>query len=149
MYPRNGTVLFGGAHLMGDTVDGQWTDDSPEEPTTSDGETIPERLYTVNRDIMSEYVGVNRDEVSTHGFRPYRENGTRLGKDGNVVHNYGHGGSGVSMSWWSVLEAVGYVDDVSERLLPDLAAAVGAATDARGPGANHDCRPDRQRVTVR
>jgi hypothetical protein len=34
------------------------------------------------------------------------------------------------MSWWSVLRAVGHVDDVSERILPDLAATVGEAADA-------------------
>lgn len=131
MYPRNETVLFGGSYLMGDIDDGQWEGESPEEPMTIDGETIPARLYAVNKDIMSEYIDVNREEVSAkHGFRPYREDGIRLERDGNVIHNYGHGGSGVSMSWWSVLRAVGHVDDVSERILPDLAATVGEAADA-------------------
>jgi len=36
------------------------------------------------------------------GYRPYREDGIRLEKDREVdflIHNYGHGGSGVLLSW--------------------------------------------------
>jgi D-amino-acid oxidase len=131
MYPRQDTVLFGGSYLMGNIDDGRWEGESPEQPMTIDGETIPERLYTVNRDIISAYIDVEREHVSAkHGFRPYREDGMRIEKDGNVVHNYGHGGSGVSMSWWSVLRAVGYVADVSADVLPGLAATLAEVTEA-------------------
>jgi D-amino-acid oxidase len=131
MYPRKDTVLFGGSYLMGDMHDGEWTGESPEQPMTIDGETIPERLYTVNKDIMSDYVDVDRDAIrAKHGFRPYRTKGMRIEKDGNVIHNYGHGGSGVSMSWWSVLRTVGYLEDVGEDVLPELAATIGETATA-------------------
>lgn len=132
MYPRKNSVLFGGSYLMGDIDDGEWNGESPEQPMTVDDETIPERLYTVNEEIMSEYLEVNEDEISAkHGFRPYRADGIRMEQDGNVIHNYGHGGSGVSLSWWSVLKTVGYVDDVSEEVLPDLAAEIGEVAESR------------------
>jgi D-amino-acid oxidase len=39
------------------------------------------------------------------GLRPYREGGVRLEAEevGNkkVIHNYGHGGSGITLSWGS------------------------------------------------
>ena len=33
------------------------------------------------------------------GLRPAREGGVRLNRDGVVIHNYGHGGSGITYSW--------------------------------------------------
>lgn len=131
MYPRKDTVLFGGSYLMGDMHNGEWRGESPEQPMTIDGETIPERLYTVNKEVMSEYIDVDRDKIrAKHGFRPYRTTGMRIEKDGNVIHNYGHGGSGVSMSWWSVLRTVGYIEDVGEDVLTGLAATIGETADA-------------------
>lgn len=131
MYPRKDSVLFGGSYLMGDIDDGEWNGESPKHPMTIDGETIPERLYAVNEEIMSEYIDVEKDEIrAKHGFRPYRADGIRVEKDGNLIHNYGHGGSGVSLSWWSVLKTVGYIDEVSKDILPDLASTIGKATDA-------------------
>lgn len=125
MYPRKETVLFGGSYLKGDIVDGEWRGESPERPMTVDGVTIPERLYKVSKDIMSEYVPIERDAVDVkYGYRPYRADGMRVEQDGDVVHNYGHGGSGVSMSWWSALRAVGFVDDVREAVLPGVAEAI-------------------------
>src|SRR5207247_7513450 len=33
------------------------------------------------------------------GLRPFRRSGVRLEADGRVIHNYGHGGSGFTVSW--------------------------------------------------
>jgi D-amino-acid oxidase len=131
MYPRKHSVLFGGSYLMGDIENGQWSGESPNQPMTIDNETIPERLYTVNNDIMSQHIEINKDKIrAKHGFRPYRTDGIRIEKDGNVIHNYGHGGSGVSLSWWSVLKTVGHIEDVSGSVLTDLAATIGDITEA-------------------
>jgi len=125
MYPRKETVLFGGSYLMGDIVDGEWRGEAPEKPMPIDGVTVPERLYTVNEEIMSDTVPVERDTVDAkYGYRPYRADGMRIERDGDVVHNYGHGGAGVSMSWWSALRAVGFVDDTDEAVLSDIAEGI-------------------------
>jgi D-amino-acid oxidase len=125
MYPRKDTVLFGGSYLEGDIVDGEWHGESPEQPMTVDGHTIPERLYTVTEDIMGEYVDITPDNITAkYGFRPYRADGMRVEAEDGVVHNYGHGGSGVSMSWWSALQAVQHVADASEEVLPEVATAL-------------------------
>ena len=130
MYPRKETVLFGGSYLKGDIVDGEWRGEAPEKPITIDGVTVPERLYTVTEAITSEYVPIERDAVDVkYGYRPYRADGMRIEREGDIVHNYGHGGGGVSMSWWSAVRAVGFVDDVGEAILPDVAEEI-ARVDA-------------------
>lgn len=125
MYPRKDTVLFGGSYLKGDIDDGEWHGESPRKPMEIDGHTIPERLYTVTEDIMGRHVDITTENVSVkYGYRPYRADGMRVEAADGVVHNYGHGGSGVSMSWWSALEAVEHVADVSADVLPDVATAI-------------------------
>ena len=52
--------------------------------------------------------GVLRERV---GLRPFRKSGVRLEKeklgDGRtVIHNYGHGGSGFTLSWGCAEEVV-------------------------------------------
>ena len=124
MYPRAESVIFGGSYLEGDIVDGEWRGESSEKPITVDGEVIPERLRDVNRDVMDSFANITVDELSAkHGFRPYREDGMRVEQDADgIIHNYGHGGSGVSMSWWSALQAVNHVDAVSESVLYSIAS---------------------------
>jgi len=125
MYPRRETVLFGGSYLTGDIVDGEWRGESPNRPITIDGEAVPERLYAVTEAIMRDSVPIERDAIDVkYGYRPYRADGMRIEREGDIVHNYGHGGGGVSMSWWSALRAVGFVDDVDETILPDVAEAI-------------------------
>jgi D-amino-acid oxidase len=123
MYPRKETVLFGGSYLEGDIDNGEWYGESPTKPMTIDGVTVPERLYTVTEDIMSEYVDISKDKVSVkYGYRPYRADGMRIEAADGVIHNYGHGGSGVSMSWWSAIQSIQHVDDISEDVLPGVAS---------------------------
>lgn len=47
-----------------------------------------------------------RKEQVKVGLRPYRGDGPRVERDGKVIHNYGHGGSGVTMSWGCAEEVV-------------------------------------------
>src|SRR5690606_5801996 len=59
------------------------------------------------RDLHAPFAPVKStmDRVvrSVVGFRPYRETGFRLESQKigrkDIVHNYGHGGGGVSLSW--------------------------------------------------
>jgi D-amino-acid oxidase len=133
MYPREDTVLFGGSYLKGDIINGEWDGETPKKPMTIDGETIPERIYTVNADIMSDHDSVSLDKSNVsakQGYRPYRSNGMRVEQDADgIIHNYGHGGSGVSMSWWSAIKAVNYMTDVDTSVLSSIATAVGQTAE--------------------
>ncbi len=57
------------------------------------------------------------------GLRPYRSRGVRLEAEAGtrIVHNYGHGGSGVTLSWGCALEVAGLV----ESLVQERAVAPG------------------------
>ncbi|HEY7314328.1 MAG TPA: FAD-dependent oxidoreductase [Gemmataceae bacterium] len=52
------------------------------------------------------------------GLRPFRQGGVRLERPPGtrLVHNYGHGGSGVTLSWGCALEAADLVEGVLEEL---------------------------------
>ena len=65
---------------------------------------------------MSDY-----DRCATGTFAWKRSHGTR------IVHNYGHGGSGVTLSWGCALE----VADLVERLV--RADACGSADELGSP----------------
>ena len=126
MYPRRDSVIFGGSYLEGDIVDGEWVGETPEKPTEVDGDVIPERLRDVNQDIMPAFADITVDDLSVkHGYRPYREDGMRVEQDENgIIHNYGHGGSGVSMSWWSAIQSINYIDTLSESVLKSIASQI-------------------------
>jgi D-amino-acid oxidase len=56
------------------------------------------------------------------GLRPFRQGGVRLERQPGtrLIHNYGHGGSGVTLSWGCALEVADLVECVLEGL-PTLA----------------------------
>lgn len=60
-------------------------------------------------------ISVDRVIKETVGLRPYRKNGFRLEKEvlgsKTLIHNYGHGGSGWSLSWGTANLAAGLVSE--------------------------------------
>ena len=40
------------------------------------------------------------------GLRPERRGGVRVEREGDVIHNYGHGGAGVTLAWGCAGEVV-------------------------------------------
>ncbi|HEX4638170.1 MAG TPA: FAD-dependent oxidoreductase [Chthoniobacterales bacterium] len=86
--PRSNDCLFGGTNELSDDL-------SPDANTTK------AILAECSRVLEIETPTVLRERV---GLRPFRKTGVRLEKeklrDGRaVIHNYGHGGSGFTLSW--------------------------------------------------
>lgn len=111
VYPRSDAWLLGGSKRPG-TLDGddQWSG----PPLACDtmrvsGREIPAPIVRENASILQELldVDVTRHPMqSTVGYRFARDldgEGVRLDTDSAddrlVVHNYGHGGAGVTLSW--------------------------------------------------
>lgn len=121
MYPRKDEILFGGTYLEGEfKEEGSWIGDKMDQPTvTIDGLEIPERLYKVNMNIIDQYVNIhNKDLGVKYGYRPYRKEGIRIEKENNVIHNYGHGGAGVTLSWWSAQRVTEILDGTKQEIEP-------------------------------
>ncbi len=54
------------------------------------------------------------------GLRPFRKSGVRLERDRlrdgrTVIHNYGHGGSGFTLSWGCAREVADFAQDLRMR----------------------------------
>ncbi len=129
MYPRKDSIVFDGSYLVGDIVDGTWEGEAVSQPIVVDGERVPERLVAVNEEILNDYLDFDRSDIAVkYGYRPYRERGLRIEKDGDVVHNYGHGGAGVSLSWMSAIDTVECIDTVPDGITDTVARHVAAVT---------------------
>ena len=84
----------------------------PERWTTELGSERASILESI-RERCTEFMPcLARAEISEHseirvGLRPFRRAGVRVECEGGitVVHNYGHGGSGVTLSWGSAGDA--------------------------------------------
>jgi D-amino-acid oxidase len=93
--------------VLGGSVEPERTDCSPDPDTA---EAIVARCALIEPSI-------NRAKVIEHrvGLRPSRPK-IRLEREalarGHVIHNYGHGGSGVTVSWGCAREVVRLVDEI-------------------------------------
>ncbi|MDI5973660.1 FAD-dependent oxidoreductase [Streptomyces sp. SL13] len=93
-FPQPGRLLLGG------TADpGAW--DTTPDPAVADA--IRRRCARVDPRIAGARVLAHRA-----GLRPVRSE-VRLDREGDVVHHYGHGGAGVTVSWGSAARAAALV----------------------------------------
>ncbi|HSI78054.1 MAG TPA: FAD-dependent oxidoreductase [Lunatimonas sp.] len=71
----------------------------------------------------------------TVGLRPFRKTGPRIEKQAlgskTIVHNYGHGGSGWSLSWGTALIASELVDQTQEKKIGLMGCGVVGLATAR------------------
>jgi D-amino-acid oxidase len=96
--PRGNDCVFGGTNDL--------SSDLTADPATTD------RIVTE----CSRVLGMERPNVLAErvGLRPFRRSGVRLERDQlrdgrTVVHDYGHGGSGFTLSWGCAREVAGFV----------------------------------------
>ena len=114
-YPRLDAWVLGGSARPGQCTNaGEWTGPPPKAPTTVvDGHRLPRAVVDVNASILAAWTGVDvRSQPlrATYGIRYVRDpddEGLCLAPDtvdGRLlVHNHGHGGAGVTLSWSSAL----------------------------------------------
>jgi D-amino-acid oxidase len=80
--PRANDAILGG------------TNDVSDDLAPSDADTA--KIVQICRDHLGVTGCVKAVRV---GLRPFRRGGVRLAREGRVIHNYGHGGSGFTVSW--------------------------------------------------
>jgi D-amino-acid oxidase len=83
-FPQGNTVILGGTAEIGD-------DDTEPDPDTA--KAIVERCVRLEPRLAGAPIVAHRV-----GLRPTRST-VRLEREGRVIHNYGHGGAGITISW--------------------------------------------------
>ena len=93
--PRSNDCVFGGTNEVSDDL-------------AADPETTSQIVAECSRVLNIDKVPVLAERV---GLRPFRRSGVRLERDRlrdgrTVIHNYGHGGAGFTLSWGCAREVV-------------------------------------------
>lgn len=108
-YPRSDALVLGGTRDRGD-IDkstGEWIgEESPNDKVRISGIDVPRPILEVNRELLLKTTEIDISDYETravYGYRFIREAGVRLEStqvsDRLIVHNYAHGGAGVTLSW--------------------------------------------------
>jgi D-amino-acid oxidase len=92
VHPRTADVVLGGTFQLDDRRTGP-------DPATRDAI----RAATLRLEPALAGASFLRDRV---GLRPVRDGGPRVEADGAVIHAYGHGGAGMTLSWGCADEIV-------------------------------------------
>ena len=63
---------------------------------------------------MLKHAEIDAAEPVRVGLRPFREQNVRVERESGtrIIHDYGHGGSGITLSWGCSLEVVQHVEEL-------------------------------------
>lgn len=129
-YPRKDGWILGGSRQYG-TVDtsGNWNGDKTVAGSyEKDNISYPRQIWDLNREVLDCSYGLdlktfNNNVTPLKGYRYIRSrpNGLRLESeeinDKLIIHNYGHGGAGITLSWGCAIEIQQIIE--SEAAIPD------------------------------
>jgi D-amino-acid oxidase len=141
-YPRGDAWVLGGSRRRveprPDTPPHNWPAEPLAGPTREvDGQTVPAPVFTLNRALLRRLTGhdiMDQPLRATFGYRFARDldgQGVRLDttrEDGRpVVHNYGHGGAGVTLSWTCAVSVAAMLRDQAFSPSPPASTSLSAA----------------------
>jgi glycine/D-amino acid oxidase-like deaminating enzyme len=126
-YPRKDGWILGGSRQISRLHEKKWDQFSGNEAYQIDGYSVPSQIIDLNRQILSHTYDtelVNSDKLTAQiGYRYIRgkNSGLRLEHETKgskmIIHNYGHGGAGVTLSWGCALRIAAQIE---EKELPNL-----------------------------
>lgn len=119
-YPRSDYILLGGSRQKGTpSLKEEWEGEKATENVEIDNIKVPKHILSLNRDILSNTGIELKPETARIGYRPWRKNGPRIEISENtgrkIVHNYGHGGAGVTLSWGSAFKVLRKIEEKLEK----------------------------------
>lgn len=131
-YPINGRWILGGSRQYGSVDEhGSWQGETYEDVININGKEVPRLILTQNSDILGNSFNITPDFSGSNvrvyaGYRFTRqdaEQGLRIEideiDDKLIVHNYGHGGAGVTLSWGCSLKVLQYIKQSGAKIPPD------------------------------
>lgn len=110
-YPCHDGLILGGSRQTGTLSNtGVWVGEEVIEPFQKlDNRKFPEQIISIQQQIIKSTFGVNLDSYPDkslkigYRFMGNKTEGLRLDSEEKfnklIVHNYGHGGAGVTLSW--------------------------------------------------
>jgi hypothetical protein len=134
-YPRKDGWVLGGSRQPTQLSDSNWETLDNSSTYSVDEISFPRQIIDLNNEILQHSYGhsvdLSDDLTLSLGYRYIRnrKNGLRLEQEKQtektVIHNYGHGGAGVTLSWGCALKVAHKVSnrdigELQEELLENL-----------------------------
>lgn len=126
-YPRKDGWILGGSRQKGTINElGEWHGENSLSPFfESKSERYPEQIISLNSEIIKSTFGIDLKsfgEISPRMAYRFMGNGKdELQLDSEernnklIIHNYGHGGAGVTLSWGCALKVAGLIQQRTKQ----------------------------------